>query len=258
MNLPEDQLCSQLHLNTGDEKMKKRAVVFAPHPDDETLGCGGTIAKKLNEGYYVSVVFMTDGRYSLSEIGMSAASTPFEMKAIRREEAAHAMKILGLQEKNLLFLDFEDKTLEKNERTVEKRVAEILTDASPIEVFFPQAKEYNIDHRVTNRIVRRAIEKSRVNSTEFQYVIAWKFPFYLLARFSHGCTFDALLSKVQENDLVCIDISEFLQLKKMAIKEYKSQTEVLSSEQKRPVLKSSFLKRFLGSKERFFVRNPKS
>lgn len=236
--------------------MEKRAIVFAPHPDDETLGCGGTIAKKSNEGYDVSVVFMTDGRHSLAEIGISSGSTPFEMKVIRREEAIRAMKILGLQEKNLFFLDFEDKTLERNERLVQERVVEILKDASPVEVFFPQAKEYNIDHRVTNIIVRRAIEKSSIHPIEYQYIIAWKFPLYLLVHVLKGCTFDLLVSKVLEDDLIYVDISKFLHLKQMAIKEYKSQTKVLSDEQKRPALKNSFLKRFLENKEKFFFKTP--
>jgi len=34
--------------------MKKKVIVFAPHLDDETLGCSGTISKKLSEGYDVT------------------------------------------------------------------------------------------------------------------------------------------------------------------------------------------------------------
>lgn len=41
--------------------MNKRIIVFAPHPDHETLGCAGTIAKRLNEGYEVLLVVLTDG-----------------------------------------------------------------------------------------------------------------------------------------------------------------------------------------------------
>ena len=48
--------------------MNKRIVVFAPHPDDETLGTGGTIVRKLNEGYEVVIVVLTDGRYAFSTV----------------------------------------------------------------------------------------------------------------------------------------------------------------------------------------------
>jgi LmbE family N-acetylglucosaminyl deacetylase len=41
---------------------EKSILVFAPHPDDETLGCGGTIANRVREGHEVEIFFMTDGR----------------------------------------------------------------------------------------------------------------------------------------------------------------------------------------------------
>lgn len=233
--------------------MEKRVIVFAPHPDDETLGCGGTIARRLSEGYDVSVVFMTDGRHSLTELSISSGPTPFEMKEIRKEDAMRATKILGLQEKNLLFLDFEDKKLEKHERQVEERIVEILKDVSPVEVFFPQEREYNIDHRVTNMIIRRAIEISNLRPIEYQYIVAWSFPFYLLMHVMNERTFDLFASKFLKGNLIHVDISKFLCLKEMAIKEYKSQITVLSSGQKRPALNRSFLKRFLKNEEKFFV-----
>ena len=47
-----------------EDALKRSAIVFAPHPDDETLGCGGTIIKKRQAGAKISIVFMTDGRTS--------------------------------------------------------------------------------------------------------------------------------------------------------------------------------------------------
>jgi len=232
--------------------MKKKTIVFAPHPDDETLGCGGTIAKKLKEGYDVSVVFMTDGRYPLTEVGISTGPTPFEMKTIRREDAIRATRTLGLQEKNLSFLDFEDKALVRNERLVQERVVEILKDNFPAEVFFPQEKEYNIDHRVTNMIVRKAIRALDFHPVEYQYFIAWSFPFYLLPHIMHEKIFDQFTISFLRHDLIHVDISEFLPLKIMAIREYKSQITLLSLGQKRPVLKRSFLEKFLKTEEKFF------
>jgi len=235
--------------------MKKKVIVFAPHPDDETLGCGGTIAKKLNEGYEVSVVFMTDGRYSLAELGIDVEPTPSEMKVIRKKEAIKAMKILGLPEKNLLFLDFEDQTLEKNERLVQERVVEILKNSSPAEVFLPQENEYNIDHRVTNMTIKKTLKTVGLHPIEYQYIIAWSFPFYLLLHIMHENIFDYLTSQFPKRNLIRIDISKFLHLKEMALKEYKSQITLLSHAQKRPALKRSFLKRFLKTEEKFFINH---
>jgi len=235
--------------------MEKRAVVFAPHPDDETLGCGGTIARRLSEGYDISVVFLTDGRHSLTEYGITSRPTPSEMSRIRIEDAIRALRILGLREKDLVSLDFEDKTLRKQERLVQERVVEILRDISPAEVFFPQENEYNVDHRITNMIVRKAIEALDLHPVEYQYIIAWSFPFYLLLHMMSESMFDQFTSRFPKRSLIRVDISKFLPLKEMAIREYKSQTTLLSRGQKRPALKRSFLKRFLKTEEKFFGNN---
>jgi len=235
--------------------MDKRAIVFAPHPDDETLGCGGTIAKKLGQSYEIYVVFMTDGRHSLTELGVSSEPTPFEMKEIRRRDALRATEILGLHKKNLLFLDFEDKTLEKHEQLVQEKVVEILKDFSPMEVFFPQEREYHIDHRVSHRIIKRAIKTLNLNLIQYQYTIAWSFPLYLFIHFMNEVTFDLLMTKLLKSHFFYVDISNFLPLKEMAIEEYKSQITIISSKQKRPALKQSFLERFLKSNEKFIISN---
>jgi len=73
--------------------LKKKIVVFAPHPDDETLGCGGTIAKRVREGYDILIIFMTCGRNALSELfGISSNPSPLELKEIRKEEAKRAIR----------------------------------------------------------------------------------------------------------------------------------------------------------------------
>jgi LmbE family N-acetylglucosaminyl deacetylase len=155
----------------------KKAIVFAPHPDDETLACGGTIAKKLSEGYELFVAFVTDGRHCLTDLGVYSRPTPFEMKEIRRKEAFRAAKVLGIKKENLLLLDFEDGTLEKHRKQFQERTVEILNNVSPEEVFFPQEKEYNVDHRITNLTVRKAIEALGIHPIQYQYIVAWNSPF---------------------------------------------------------------------------------
>jgi hypothetical protein len=51
-----------------DLSLRRSAVVFAPHPDDETLGCGGTIVRKIRAGARVRLVVMTDGGSSHREL----------------------------------------------------------------------------------------------------------------------------------------------------------------------------------------------
>lgn len=233
--------------------MAKRLVVFAPHPDDETLGCGGTVAEKLNEGYDVFVVFMTDGRHSLGEFAKSIGPTPSEIKTMRKEEAVKATKILGIPEKNLIFLDFEDKKLHESEGLARGKIVRILQELSPVEVFFPQEKEYHIDHRVTNLIVREGLGTLDPRPIGYRYIIAWSFPLYLYQHIMAEAVFDRVVSRFPKRQLVRVDISKSFLLKEKAIKQYESQIKLIFSGQKRPVLKHSFLRRFLKSEEKFFV-----
>jgi len=72
-----------------DEKdLERTAAVFSPHPDDETLGCGGTIIKKKRAGAEVKVFFMTDGRKSHSHL-----ISGDKLKCIRAREAFAASRL---------------------------------------------------------------------------------------------------------------------------------------------------------------------
>ena len=57
--------------------MKKKIIVVAAHPDDEVLGCAGTIAKHVAQGDIVHSVFMADGvnsRPNSSEVKLKISS----------------------------------------------------------------------------------------------------------------------------------------------------------------------------------------
>ena len=76
-------------------------LVLAPHPDDESLGCGGLIARCCIESRPPLVVILTDG--SGSHPG-SQEYPPARLAALREEEAARAVQALGLPPERLLFL----------------------------------------------------------------------------------------------------------------------------------------------------------
>ncbi len=79
----------------------RSAVVFSPHADDETLGCGGTLIKKRAAGATVKIAFMTDGRTSHGHL-MPAD----RLIALRAQEAVAAAQVLGLAESDVCFLGF--------------------------------------------------------------------------------------------------------------------------------------------------------
>lgn len=225
--------------------MGKKIAVFAPHPDDETLGCGGTIARRISEGCEVVVAVMTDGRHAFSQLfGSTSDPSPEELKEIRMGEVTSALRILGVQNEDIVFFGFEDGTLGKHEKEVEDKVVALLKDFVPTEVYFPYRKDTNLDHQVASKLVQDAFVRFSFMAFRYQYSIARKF-----SRLSPFVS--RLLNPIRRN-LVYVDISQFLQKKQAAVSEFKSQITVISSKQQRPVMQD--FGRFLKGKEAFYVR----
>ncbi len=80
-------------------------LILAPHPDDESLGCGGTIAEACARGHAVHVAMLTDGSMSHPA---SRAWPPARIAAQRQREARDATAILGLPDGRLTFLGQKD------------------------------------------------------------------------------------------------------------------------------------------------------
>lgn len=79
------------------------AAILAPHPDDESLGCGGLIAALGAAGRQAQIVVMSDGAGSHPN---SHSHPPPVLRALRRQEARQAATILGAREP--IFLDWPD------------------------------------------------------------------------------------------------------------------------------------------------------
>jgi LmbE family N-acetylglucosaminyl deacetylase len=154
-------------IDSGD--LGRRAVVFSPHPDDECLGCAGTILRKKRAGATVKVVHMTDGQAPTH----GNLITRTELKERRRKEAENAARLLDLSESDTYFLDYEDGRLHEHAASAVEAVAKILEVERPEEVFIPYAREpmdMALDHVATTKIVMRARDQLREN------FIVWEYP----------------------------------------------------------------------------------
>lgn len=227
--------------------LNKRIIVFAPHPDDETLGCGGTIIKRVTEGYEAIVVVMTDGRHALSAaFGIQNSPSPEEMKQIREAETVAAMRILGVTKKNIIFLDFEDGKLIDNSKQLLVKVTKILNEFQPVEVYFPQKKDYHPDHRTAGIVLEASIRKLDFPTKGYQYSIG--------TRFLHLGPIKAKFLDYFRNNHVYVDVSPFLSKKEAAINAYKSQIKIICAGQGRPVIPST--SKYLSKHEVFLQFNP--
>jgi LmbE family N-acetylglucosaminyl deacetylase len=153
----------------GEGELSKPAVVFAPHPDDETLGCGGTIIRKLGSGANVSVVFVTDGGKSHSKF-----MPPEEMREIRVAEAIEAGHKLGLSDEDLIFIHARNGQLGEDRGLVLREVLRVLREKRPGQVFAPYFRDTPVgsnDHADTNWLVLTALRKHGGKLSVLEYPI---------------------------------------------------------------------------------------
>jgi LmbE family N-acetylglucosaminyl deacetylase len=124
--------------------MNNSILVVAAHPDDEILGCGGTIAKHVSQGDKVHVVIMAEGITSRDRIRNREAKQKelSELAACARE----ANQLLGVT--SLKMLDYPDNRMDSLDRLdIIKQVEELINDYKPDIVYTHHVGDVNIDHQ---------------------------------------------------------------------------------------------------------------
>lgn len=151
------------------ESLSRSAVVFSPHFDDETLGCGGTIIKKKQAGAAVKIVFMTDGSTSHQHL-----MPPEQLSALRSQEGVDAALSMGLAAEDVIRLGFAEKRLAEYEAEAVSRIKAILEQVQPEEIFLPYTGEpllWSEDHRITTRVIYAALKDYARPVTVYEYPI---------------------------------------------------------------------------------------
>ena len=113
-------------------------LVVAPHPDDESIGCGGTIRLHVAAGDRVDVAFLTSGELGLEEL------PPADARAVREGEAEAAAGILGLA--SVAFLRHPDWFLGDVPEAAGADLGALVERLAPDRVLFPHAGEWHPDH----------------------------------------------------------------------------------------------------------------
>lgn len=243
----------------GHEELASPAIVFSPHPDDETLGCGGTILRKKHAGAKVTVVFMTDG---------SASHDRFipgeELQRLRRREALDACTVLGVPERDVFFLDFKDGRLEQFQAKAVRAVAALLPRLNFSQVFVPYAGDTTADHKATRSVVLRALEETAMPATVYEYPVwFWRqWPWASVPVYSRQD-----LAFKSMNAFLCwgraikdlrwsVQIGDLLETKRAALGQHRTQTQRLIPDSAWPVLSDvsggEFLDCFFQQQEVFY------
>lgn len=134
-----------------------KTLVVAPHPDDESLGCGGAIALLRKHGRTVQVLTMSDGTLSHPNSKKFPAE---KLRDLRENEMIAALQTLGVSAKETTFLRYRDRSV-PNENAADfasavEKVKNFLIENEPQTIVLPWRRDPHPDHRATWQIFSAA------------------------------------------------------------------------------------------------------
>jgi LmbE family N-acetylglucosaminyl deacetylase len=187
--------------------------IFAPHPDDESLGCGGLIALANTVPVNVHLVIVSDGSRSHPR---SVRFPPERMRKIRRQEVIEAARILGTMPRDMTLLSYVDTEVPHSQDPAFANFVDVLSaciaGCEAKTVCIPYMSDPHCDHKA----VHSAVHTSR--KAHFPHVRILEYPIWSETetdRSRKSSRFERVWS---------LDIHSVLEKKKNAIRCHVSQT----------------------------------
>ena len=145
---------------------KQKILVVAAHPDDEILGCGGTLIKLKSLNCEIQVIFLTNGVSSRNSKNLN------KLILDRKKSSNKCAKLIGL--KKIHFLNFPDNKLDSIPLlNIIKKIKKLIDAFKPDHIFTHSEFDLNIDHRVTYNAVLTA---TRPEDTNIKSLICFEIP----------------------------------------------------------------------------------
>lgn len=187
--------------------MHKKILIIAAHPDDEVLGCFGTVSRLIQEGYEAYTLILGEGKTSRDD-KRDALLRQNEIDNIR-EEVNEANKLIGI--KKVFIKNFPDNRFDSVDLLdIIKVISKIKEEIKPDIIFTHYENDLNIDHQITYKAVVTATRPTKNESVKEIYSFEvlssteWNYPL----SFSPDTFFD---------------ITENIDFKIRAMGEYKSE-----------------------------------
>ena len=134
-------------------KLFPKVLVLAPHTDDGELGCGGTIARFLDEGKQVFYA-----AFSIAE-----KSVPLHFpKNILESELREALRVLGIKEDNTLIYKYEVRTFTYHRQEILEDIISLKNKLKPDLILLPSLADWHQDHKVIAEEGIRAFKTSSI------------------------------------------------------------------------------------------------
>jgi LmbE family N-acetylglucosaminyl deacetylase len=193
--------------------VRKRVAIVAPHPDDETLGCGGAIALLCRHNYDVRVLVISDGTLSHPNSQKYPASA---LQSLREQETLNALSILGVNQKAVTFLRLKDGSVPTS-TSFDFQEAKVLCQSYlkktvPETIFIPWRADPHSDHRATWQLIQAALLDLEIKIKCIEYPI-WDWD---IRQQKQASSLDRILGWR-------LDIRSVVHLKDQAIAAHKSQ-----------------------------------
>jgi len=212
---------------------KRSCVVLAPHPDDETFGCGVTMMRKLDAGADVRVVVISDGAT------WPPWRDPADNVATRDGELRASCAILGLPDDAVTHLDFPETRLHSVEDALVDAVTEVVREHRPDEVFVTSEADPHRDHAALARAARRAVSGTGVRMVAYP-IWQWERP-RAWAR-----------TVAAASPAETVSTEGYLERKRRALAVFRSQMAATAGGAKNEGITPGFVAHFLTGREMFF------
>lgn len=160
-----------------------KVMVIAPHPDDESIGCGGTLCLHARRGDPIAVVYLTSGELGLKHLPRNKAWLT------REQEAVKAARILGVARR--FFLRLPDWFVGEHLDRAARKLSPLLKRWRPDLVYLPHAKEWHPDHQAALPIVRAALKAAGAARPAVRAYEVWT----PLADYDHVENISAVMSR---------------------------------------------------------------
>lgn len=216
-------------------------MLVAPHMDDEVLACGGTIAR-LPDKQRIHLVYATDGTRSPGFPWRNVTSP--ELRGIRMAEARMALRVLGVPQENLHFLDFPEARLKHHMQDLGTAFIGLVGELKPAHVLIPFRYDRHPDHLAVHNTAITGLRLAGYQSDVFEYFVYYRW------RMLPGRD---VRRYVRPDQLLEVDITELAGTKRTALDCFKSQTTRFYSWQDRPILTQTSLDEVCRHSE-FFIR----
>ncbi len=202
--------------------LKKNVLVVVAHPDDEVLGCGGTIAEHTRQGDSVYIIALADGvtsrKYNPNIVRREELQNHAKQIKTRKDEFLNAIRVLGVKEQNCYLFGFPDQRMDSIPLLdIVKRIEYVVQNIKADIIYTHHWGDLNKDHRITFEATLTAFRPSRRNKNN-EKLYCFEIPGNM------NCFPPVELYKFNPKHFV--NISDFIDKKMLALKAYLSEAAI--------------------------------